>query len=42
MKKSELKLFAVATKALHKYGQQSLQEIIGNAAGAGEKASMAS
>jgi hypothetical protein len=40
MKKSELKLFTVAVKALAKYGQQgqqSLQEIIENAAGAGQQ-----
>lgn len=41
MKKSELKLFAVASRILAKYGQgQTLQQIIENAAGGGEKSEL--
>lgn len=36
MKKSELQLFKVASRILAKYAAQTLQEIIGNAAGGGE------
>lgn len=41
MKKSELKLFAVASRILAKYSQgQTLQQIIENAAGGGDKSEL--